>query len=106
MAKKIVNHVEFANFILEKDRTGEFDTIKRTKVVTDTELLKQIINRLDKIDVRLDNIDIRLDKIETRLTIVESTLVEHGKELKALRTDVNGINSRIDNLVVKNNLRE
>ncbi|MDR1234690.1 MAG: hypothetical protein LBJ97_01245 [Mycoplasmataceae bacterium] len=99
MAKKIVNHVEFANFILEKDRTGEFDTVKKVKTVTDTELLKQIINRLDKMDVRFDNI--------------ETTLIEHGKELKtqgqelkALRADVQGINTRIDNLVNKNNLIE
>ncbi|MDR1234689.1 MAG: hypothetical protein LBJ97_01240 [Mycoplasmataceae bacterium] len=56
MAKKIVNHVEFANFILEKDRTGEFDTVKKVKTTTDTELLKLILERLNKIDIRFDNL--------------------------------------------------
>ncbi|MDR0675076.1 MAG: hypothetical protein LBF36_02315 [Mycoplasmataceae bacterium] len=61
--KKIIRKVEFADFNLNKNKTGSFNQIKSVKVSNDHELLLQIVDAIKGINTRLDNL-VKVNKLK------------------------------------------
>ncbi|MDR0675077.1 MAG: hypothetical protein LBF36_02320 [Mycoplasmataceae bacterium] len=65
--KKIIRKVEFADFNLNKNKTGSFNQVKSVKVSNDHELLLQIANGLKNVQADIQTLKSDVQTINTRL---------------------------------------
>ena len=58
----------------------------------------EVDKRFDEVDKRFDGVDKRFDGVDQRLGRLEDVARTHTRELKAIRSDISGMNARVEAL--------